>query len=654
MAIVNMNKITLIGLEADQSQMIETLMKMGVVEINNLEERANEEEWAPLIRQDGNQQAVTKLDTQVQQVQSAIKHLEEYDTRKKGLFATKPVVTDEKYRELIDNQQHINKVITRIGEFDQQLTALRAEENRLSNLTATLDPWQSLTVPLDFTGTQNTTFVLGVIPEITDIDNVQSQLSEEALQSDMRIISEDKDQYYVSVIYYTSIEQNVMEVLKKYGFVRVEFKELAGTVKSNVADAHHRILEIQKERDNIKQEMSELSHEKSLLQTFHDALLIERDRQEILSNMIKTDSVFVLEGWLPEKVSKKVEEQMKQKWECIVDITVPDKEEEIPVLLENHSLVKPFEIVIDLYGLPHSKTLDSTVLMAPFFFVFFGLMVSDAGYGLLMALITGIVLMRFKLEGMAYKLIKLLFFGGISTFLWGAMFGGWFGDIVQVVTTGQYEIPPIWFNPLDDPMRLLIWSFIFGGIHLYVGMGIQAYVFIRDGKVWDAVFDIGLWYVFLTGIVLFALGDAVAAVAPYVTIGGAAGLVLTQGRKQKGILKKALMGILSLYNVTGFLSDVLSYSRLLALGLATGVIATVVNTVGSLFGLGGLGILVLIIVFIGGHTFNILINALGAYVHASRLQYVEFFGKFYEGGGKAFKPFKIKTKYVDFENKEAI
>ena len=654
MAIVNMNKITLIGLEADQSQMVETLMKMGVVEINNLEERAKEEEWAMLIRQDGNQQAVTKVDTQIQQVQAAIKHLEQYDTRKKALFEPKPVITDEKYREMLDNEKHIRKVITRIGEFDQQLTSLRAEENRLENLMATLAPWQSLTAPLGFNGTQNTAFLLGVMPEITDVANMQAELSSEALESEIHMISEDKDQYYVSVIYYTPIEQNVMEVLKKYGFVRVEFKELTGTVKSNLDGAKSRIIEIQKERDSIRQEMAELSHEKRLLQIFHDALILERDRKEVLSNMVKTDSVFVLEGWVPEKISKKVAEYIQQKWECVVDIIAPDKEEAFPVLLENHSLIKPFELVIDLYGLPHSRTLDSNVLMAPFFFVFFGLMVSDAGYGLLMALITGIVLMRFKLEGMLYKLIKLLFFGGISTFLWGAMFGGWFGDIVQVVSTGQYEIPPLWFNPLDDPMRLLIWSFIFGGIHLYVGMGIQAYVFIRNGRVWDAIFDIGLWYVFLTGILLFALGDAVAAFAPYVTIGGAVGLVLTQGRTQKGILKKALMGILSLYNVTGFLSDVLSYSRLLALGLATGVIATVVNTVGSLFGLGGLGILVLIIVFIGGHTFNILINALGAYVHASRLQYVEFFGKFYEGGGKAFNPFKIKTKYVDFENKEAI
>ena len=222
------------------------------------------------------------------------------------------------------------------------------------------------------------------------------------------------------------------------------------------------------------------------------------------------------------------------------------------------------------------------------------------------------------------------------------------------MTGTQDAIKPLWFNPLNDPMKLLTWSFIFGGIHLAVGMGIQAYKFVKDGKYLDALFDIGFWYVLLLGLVFLLLGGAVATLGKYMAIGGAILLVLTQGRSQQGLIKKLLMGILSLYNVTGFLSDVLSYSRLLALGLATGVIATVVNTMGSLFGFNVLGIIIFVIVFVFGHAFNILINALGAYVHASRLQYVEFFGKFYEGGGKAFDPLKIKTKYIQLENKEAI
>jgi len=244
-------------------------------------------------------------------------------------------------------------------------------------------------------------------------------------------------------------------------------------------------------------------------------------------------------------------------------------------------------------------------------------------------------------------IVEPIFFGGISTFIWGALFGGWFGNIVEAVTSGTYTIPPIWFNPMEDPMRLLIWSFIFGGIHIFVGMGLKAYMLIRDGKVFDAIFDIGSWYLVLLGLVMLAAGGVIGIIGKYMALAGAITLVLTQGRDQKNIVKRLFSGILSLYNVTGFLSDILSYSRLLALGLATGVIATVINTMGTLFGLDVGGIIIFIIVLIIGTVFNVLINALGAYVHASRLQYVEFFGKFYEGGGKAFEPFKIKTKYTN-------
>jgi len=292
--------------------------------------------------------------------------------------------------------------------------------------------------------------------------------------------------------------------------------------------------------------------------------------------------------------------------------------------------------------------------MAPFYCFFFGMMVSDAAYGIVMALVTGIIIKKYKLEGTIGKMMKLLFFCGISTVVWGSMFGGWFGDILPLVSGGKLNISPIWFNPLDDPMKLLIWSMIFGGVHLFVGMGIKAYMLIKEGKTKDAIFDIGSWYILLIGVALLLVGGVPAQIGKYMAIVGAVMLILTQGRSNKNIIKRLLSGVLSLYNVTGYLSDLLSYSRLLALGLGTGVIASVVNTLGTMFGLNVFGIIVLVIVFIIGHTFNLAINALGAYVHSSRLQYVEFFGKFYEGGGKRYEPFRKNTKYITLNDKEAV
>jgi len=235
----------------------------------------------------------------------------------------------------------------------------------------------------------------------------------------------------------------------------------------------------------------------------------------------------------------------------------------------------------------------------------------------------------------------MLFLCSISTIVWGAIFGGWFGDLIQ--------LKPLWLNPLDNPMAVLILAFIMGIIQIYVGIILNAYKNIRAGNTAAALMDQGLWLVLLTGLLMFA-APGLSQVAKYMSIAGAFGLILTQGRDQKSLIKKLTSGILSLYDITGYLSDILSYSRLLALGLTTGVIATVINTMAKTMSGSIIGFIVMILVLVGGHVFNIAINVLGAYVHSSRLQYIEFFSKFYDSGGKAFDPLRVNTTYVELED----
>ncbi|MGE4283991.1 MAG: V-type ATP synthase subunit I [Clostridia bacterium] len=648
-----MNKISLIGLESDKDRIIESLMRMGVVEINNIEQKISEQEWSGLVERDGEEAENVRIESDVALIKSSIEYLSKYNTRKKGLFEPKRKLSRTQYDEIIHKQEEIWDKVKRIGEYVEQLSALRSEENRLRNLIESLEPWKALSVPVEVDSTKNTILAMGVVPALVDTDKLKEELYEQVVESYLNIVNQDNDQSYLFLICFSAQEEEAMRVLKQYGFSKVAFKELKGTISENIVKAENQIREIEKERKRIDKDIAALTNEKENIEVLHDYLQNQRDRKKVLSKLVKTDKVFMLEGWLPEEVADKVRLTIEQQWDCMIDIQKPEKEEEFPILLRNHALVQPFEMITELYSLPSAKGIDPNLFMAPFYFVFFGMMVSDAGYGLTIALITGIFLARYKLEGLVHKLVKLLFLGGISTFVWGALFGGWFGNIFDILTGTEGFIRPLWFNPLEEPMKLLVWAFIFGGIHLYVGMGLQAYRLIKDGKYADAFFDIGSWYILLTGLALLIVGGSLGLTGQYMAIAGAALLVLTQGRREKGIIKKLLMGVLSLYNVTGYLSDVLSYSRLLALGLATGVIATVVNTMGTLFGFNIVGIIILSIVFIAGHTFNILINALGAYVHASRLQYVEFFGKFYEGGGKAFEPFKIKTKYIQVEDKEA-
>ena len=233
------------------------------------------------------------------------------------------------------------------------------------------------------------------------------------------------------------------------------------------------------------------------------------------------------------------------------------------------------------------------------------------------------------------------------------MFGGWFGDLVAVVGktffNADVSIPPIWFSPLDDPMKLLLFCFLLGGIHLFIGMGLNGWLSIKDGRPLDALFDVGLWYLLLISVTLLLVG-IVPTVAKWMAIIGAVGIVLTGGRHKRG-LGKVIGGFGSLYGITGYLSDVLSYSRLLALGLASSVIASVVNNMGSFGGPGIKGVILMAVAFIIGHTYNFAINGLGSFVHSCRLQYVEF-GKFYVSGGEAFQPFGENTKYVDILREE--
>ncbi|HKM02269.1 MAG TPA: V-type ATPase 116kDa subunit family protein, partial [Sedimentibacter sp.] len=371
-----------------------------------------------------------------------------------------------------------------------------------------------------------------------------------------------------------------------------------------------------------------------------------------LSNMLKTNTTFYIEGWIP-GVSKDNIQKVLDKYQCWYDIKKPEEGEEFPILMDNNSFIQPFETITELYSLPSSSNIDPTVFMAPFYSIFFGLMLADVGYGAIMSILCFLVLKKYKPEGNIQKFMKVFFYCGISTAFWGVMFGSWFGDAIpaaaKLLFNSDFTIKPLWLNPMEEPMTLLLFSFIFGVIHLFTGMAVNAYMLIRDGKTMDAVFDIGFWYGFIIGIALWLFGNTIIPgsnqIGKWMTIIFAIGLVLTQGRAKKNVVGKLISGVLSLYNITSYLSDILSYSRLLALGLATGVVSSVVSILGSMGGRNVLGILLFVVAMTIGHSFNFAINALGAFVHSARLQYVEFFGKFYEGGGEAFNPLIKKTKY---------
>ena len=368
-------------------------------------------------------------------------------------------------------------------------------------------------------------------------------------------------------------------------------------------------------------------------------------------------------GYIPEKYADKFIKEFEGKFTCAISVYDLAEDEDAPVLLSNDGFAAPVEGITEMYALPGKHDIDPTSVMSFFYYFFFGMMLSDAGYGLVMVIGCALALKFMHLEDKMRKTLKMFLYCGISTVFWGAMFGSWFGDIVQVVAREFFgkEIGSIalWFEPLNDPIKLLLYCFAFGIVHLFVGVGANFYNQWRQGNKWDAIFDSIPVYLTVLGIcpmgasILTTVPPILSQIGGYVAIAGVVLLVLTQGRSSKTIVGRLGGGLYALYNTaTGYLSDILSYSRLLALGLATGCIASVINLIGTMPENLTVKAIMLVVVFIIGHLLNLAINVLGAYVHTDRLQFVEMFSKFYSGGGKAFKPLTVNSKYYKFKEEQ--
>ena len=660
MSIVKMNKLSVIGLSSKRENLINQLIELGVVEINVQNQKLMESEWSDILKKDGNEDRLNEIEANRQKLSVVLETIEEFDTSKKPLISTRRALTDKEFEGVLKDIDGIKETADKVYRLHTELVELKGQENNIETNIVSLKPWLSYNLPIEETETEYTDIMMGVVPSVTDFEEMKKTLEEVTDRVVINLISSDIDQHYISIIALKNELDDVMDSVRSFGFNKVNFKEMEGTPVQIISDYEKELSEIAVKKSNIEEKIAQNAKEKRKIECLYDNVEIEKEKVRVRSRLLKTKEAFYFDGYLPKAAVKSVTKTLEENG-CYYEFEEIPEGEEAPVLLHNKGFAHPFEAITNLYALPDYNEVDPTKLMAPFYFIFFGLMLSDAAYGILMAVTCFILNKKFRLEGMMKKLINMFFWCGISTAIWGALFGGWFGDLPTVVASvffgiEGFAIDPLWFNPVNDPMKLLIFSFILGGIHLFLGMGIQAYMLIKDGKTIDAICDIGLWYILLIGLVLFGVGGNIGPVfteiGKYMSIIGAAGLLLTGGRKKKGIFGKITGGLGSLYNITSYLSDILSYSRLLALGLATGVIAQVINTMGSLAGGGIKGSIILIVVAVFGHLFNIAINALGSFVHASRLQYVEFFGKFYTGGGNEFRPLQKKTKYVDIVKEE--
>lgn len=410
----------------------------------------------------------------------------------------------------------------------------------------------------------------------------------------------------------------------------------------------HKIDKMIRRRNRTDGSLEKLAQRKQDLMIYYEYLenLLFRINEQ--KKFVQTDSMLIISGWIPSACKEAFESAVEGVCanQCILKLEdVPRSDHEAPVKLQNNGFTSAFESVTKMYATPHYYEVDPTPIFTPFYILFFGMMLADIGYGLMMLLVTLLALTLFNLKPGTKKMVRFLFFVSFSTTVWGAVYGSFFG--------GMMPMTPL-INPNTEFTRVLIMSIIFGVVHLLVGLGVKAYLFIRDGHPIYALFDVGFWYMVLLG----GIGLAAQAILPQlaqaqtvllvVTIIGMLGILLTNGRGARTLFGKLASGLYSLYGLTNYISDIVSYSRLMALGLAGGSIGIAINMIVRMVsGAGIIGILAGTVIFIGAHLFNLFISGLSAYVHSSRLIYVEFFSKFFTGGGTEFQPFRAKSTYIN-------
>lgn len=648
--ILKMQKLTLIGFLADKESILRDLMKKKCVQINGPENIQDYESIAQLAVPGVAQ--TYELEQELTKFTSAIRAVAPYE--EKGSAFSKKEISDfssmldkEIYSEAASLRDEINSIVKQIAE---QKNIISRSQLQITSL----EPWTDLDLDLSVTQTKSTALLYLTAAADVNLEEFEAKLQEATPLCYVHKVSSSSELSCLLLIYHKDAQDAVMNVVKGFNTNRPDFASLKGNAAENISSLKNKIETCSKEAQRLTEQLKVAATSSKLLKKGFDMVTLQIDDQKVRENIFQTQSVFALTGWLTENDMDKVK-KILDKYPCYYTMVQPEEGDDPPIKLKNNKFVEPYEMITEMYSLPTPDGIDPTPVLTPFFILFFGMMLADAGYGLILFLLCFIGLKKLKPdEGFLKNAMNIGVACGLSTIFWGVMYGGYFGNLVTQVAESWFGVTvtvPAVFDPLNDPMSVMLLSLILGAIHLFAGMGVKIYMLAKRGHLLDGLMDIGLWYVLLIGLPMLAL-PVTADIGKVLSIVGAVGLILTQGRHEKNIFMKLIKGVMSLYDITSYLSDVLSYARILALGLAGGVIANVMNIMGTMPGLNIIGVVVFVAIFAIGHAFNLAISGLGAYVHTSRLQYVEFFGKFYEAGGRPFKPFKANTKYTLISDKE--
>lgn len=635
-----MKHLRLLGMESEREVLLKAMQDMECVEISSIDgsEEALKSGFAK-----PDDKALMSAQEASRAYRTALASLDRFAPEKKGMFRKRQGVSRAAFFSA-ESEENARTAAETINKDTRRLGEIESERTKNEALRATLAPWLTVDAPLGGADGALAVFFGTVGLNVTDdalkalADSLDGLLTWQQASSDRSL-------RYLLVMCHGSVKERALSALRDLGFSTVSFRGMTGTAKENDKALAENLAALEKERQEIEQRIAGIGGKREALLEASDRAAIALRREEAKSRLVGTDKVFLLEGWLPADRCAALEKALEP-FTCAIKTREPTENEypQVPVQLKNNKLTRPLNMVTEMYSLPAYGTLDPNPLMAPFFILFYGIMMADMGYGLLMMIASVIISKKYRPKGTSGELFSLLGLCGISTFIMGALTGGFFGDfltqLVAIVSPGTVFTLPKLFDPLDDLTMILIGSMALGMVQIVTGMAISLIEKCKRKKFLDAFFEEITWWIVFIGIALLALGKGAAVL--YV---GCALVLLGPIVQGKGWGK--LTGVFgSLYNhVTGYFGDILSYTRLMALMLAGSVIAQVFNMLAAMPG----NVIAFIIISMLGNAMNFGLNLLGCYVHDLRLQCLEFFNKFYVDGGKPFRPMTLDTEYVDLQ-----
>ena len=635
-----MKHLRLLGMESEREALLKAMQNTECVEISSID---GSEETLKSGFAKPDDKALMSAQEASRAYRTALASLDRFAPEKKGMFRKRQGVSRAAFFSA-ESEENARTAAETINKDTRRLGEIESERTKNEALRATLAPWLTVDAPLGGADGALAVFFGTVGLNVTDdalkalADSLDGLLTWQQASSDRSL-------RYLLVMCHGSVKERALSALRDLGFSTVSFRGMTGTAKENDKALAENLAALEKERQEIEQRIAGLGGKREALLEASDRAAIALRREEAKSRLVGTDKAFLLEGWLPADRCAEIEKTLKP-FTCAIETREPTEDEypQVPVQLKNNKLTRPLNMVTEMYSLPAYGTLDPNPLMAPFFILFYGIMMADMGYGLLMMIASVIISKKYRPKGTSGELFSLLGLCGISTFIMGALTGGFFGDfltqLVAIVSPGTVFALPKLFDPLDDLTMILIGSMALGMVQIVTGMAISLIEKCKRKKFLDAFFEEITWWIVFIGIALLALGKGAAVL--YV---GCALVLLGPIVQGKGWGK--LTGVFgSLYNhVTGYFGDILSYTRLMALMLAGSVIAQVFNMLAAMPG----NVIAFIIISMLGNAMNFGLNLLGCYVHDLRLQCLEFFNKFYVDGGKPFRPMTLDTEYVDLQ-----